>query len=83
MPQVPEEAIQLRAAGFGRQEPNQYPYLPKPVGRLKFSLNPFSMCYQILGPSLCYRLACVLLIAVFIFIAWNMIPVILANSITG
>jgi hypothetical protein len=29
--------------GGGRTEPNNTPYLPPPVGRLEWSLNPFKM----------------------------------------
>ena len=29
--------------GAGRNEPNTAPYLPPPVGRIEFSLNPFKM----------------------------------------
>lgn len=33
----------LRPAGVGRGDPNQDPYLPEPVGRIEFSLNPYKM----------------------------------------
>jgi hypothetical protein len=29
--------------GEGRNEPNNSPYLPGPIGRMEFSLNPFKM----------------------------------------
>ena len=51
-----------RPVGKGRKEPNANPYLPKPVGRLKFNLNPFTMLSQLLGPRLCRRLTCVFVI---------------------
>ena len=35
-----------------RSEPNENPVLPKPVGRLSFTLNPFSLLYQVrVAPS--------------------------------
>jgi hypothetical protein len=40
---VPEADASSRPAGKGRSEPNSNPYLPPPVGRMTFSLNPFSM----------------------------------------
>lgn len=33
--------------GIGRSEPNTAPYCPPPKGRLKFSLNPFTMFVRI------------------------------------
>jgi hypothetical protein len=33
-------------AGRGRSDPNSNPVLPPPVGRLQFSLNPFTMLYR-------------------------------------
>lgn len=44
--------------GTGRALPNKQPYLPPPLGRVKLTLNPFGMCYQLLGPKLCVRVAC-------------------------
>ena len=56
---VPEEEAQLRKVGFGRDEPNTNPFLPPPVGRMQFSLNPFVMIQQMLGPeTLCKLLCC-------------------------
>ena len=58
-------------AGTGRSDPNDNPYLPPPVGRLQFSLNPFYMMMQICGPSLmCKFLCCIFclgLLALLIF----------------
>ena len=53
---VPESKLEELPAGHGRSEPNTNPVLPKPVGRLKFTLNPFKMFLQLLGPKLCKRL---------------------------
>ena len=44
--------------GTGRSLPNKQPYLPPPLGRVKLTLNPFSLAYQLLGPKLCVRIAC-------------------------
>ena len=38
-------------AGNGRSEPNVAPYLPPPVGRFEWSLNPFKMLKQCVGPK--------------------------------
>ena len=37
--------------GKGRSDPNVSPYLPPPVGRFEFSLNPFKMLNQCVGPK--------------------------------
>ena len=40
---LPEKLVKACAVGAARGEPNNSPSLPPPVGRLKFSLNPFAM----------------------------------------
>jgi len=57
---IPKNMADSNPAGFGRKEPNNDPYLPEPQGRLKFTLNPFSMGTQLFGPALCARIACCL-----------------------
>ena len=44
---VPKEQAEAEPVGGGRAEPNRNPYLPKPAGRMRLSLNPFDMCYQV------------------------------------
>lgn len=39
----PKERALKQAVGDARSEPNQEPFLPPPVGRLQFTLNPFAM----------------------------------------
>ena len=57
----------LNLVGKGRDDPNVNPYLPPPVGRIEFTLNPFKMMNQCVGPKFrrqcyCYCL-CFLLVA--------------------
>ncbi len=40
---MPKEVAKKREVGTGRENPNMEPYLPPPVGRIEFSLNPFKM----------------------------------------
>lgn len=40
---IPKDQAELNKVGEARQEPNVNPYLPPPIGRLSFSLNPFKM----------------------------------------
>ena len=51
-------------------------------GRLKFTLNPFSMFYQLLGPKLCARLTGCLCCLVCILLAYYITPVIAGNVIS-
>ena len=40
---TPIETALANPVGYGRSEPNHSPYLPPPVGRISFSLNPFTL----------------------------------------
>ena len=40
---MPAVVAKSREVGSGRENPNMEPYLPPPVGRIQFSLNPFKM----------------------------------------
>jgi len=79
---VPEQLFEELPCGHGRSEPNTNPVLPKPVGRLSFSLNPFYMLYQLLGPKLFNRLMGVLGFLLCLLLLYYMLPVIFANVIT-
>ena len=68
---LPKKNADLDVVGKGRDDPNVNPYLPPPVGRLEFTLNPFKMMNQCVGPKFrrkcyCYCL-CALLVAYLIF----------------
>ena len=78
---VPKQEFDSRKAGYGRSDPNENPTLPKPVGRLKFSLNPCVAIYSLLGPRLCRQLSCLIGIVLLILLAYYMIPVILGEGI--
>ena len=65
---VPWEEASNNPKGTGRSEPNHTPYCPPPSGRLKFSLNPFSMLSQLLGPSCFYKLMCFCCCVIFALI---------------
>jgi hypothetical protein len=56
---VPEWYADLHPVGKGREEPNMNPYLPPPVGRIKFTLNPITCLNQFTGPKFrkkCYKI---------------------------
>ena len=75
--------------GEARQEPNHSPFLPPPVGRLSFSLNPLKMFQQLVGPAMrrkiycltCIACCCALLIALFPLIASDLISALLSKAL--
>ncbi|GBG24784.1 Fer-1-like protein 4 [Hondaea fermentalgiana] len=62
--------------GGGRSEPNRFPKLPKPVGRLNWKLfwNPFYVLRECLGPDLCVKFCCVFIILVAIVLTVVLFP---------
>ena len=64
---LPKKIADLEPLGKGRNEPNMNPYLPPPVGRLEFTLNPFKMMNQCIGPKFrkkcyCYCILCLIVV---------------------
>ena len=55
---LPKWRAELNKVGLGRKEPNVSPYLPPPVGRFKWSLNPFTVLNQCVGPRFRKKLYC-------------------------
>jgi len=86
----PKSMAEANKVGEARQEPNHSPFLPPPVGRISFSLNPFKMFQQMVGPALrrkiycycCIALCCMLLVALAPLIIGNLISAAI-NSVLG
>ena len=83
---VPEKEAKKVAAGEGQSDPNMHPTLPKPVGRMFFTLNPFTLLAMLCGDKLaadcrnfCIVLCCIILIGV---VAFFVTPVLFGNIIT-
>eukprot|EP01029_Cantina_marsupialis_P007665 TRINITY_DN1863_c0_g1_i5.p1 TRINITY_DN1863_c0_g1~~TRINITY_DN1863_c0_g1_i5.p1 ORF type:complete len:706 (+),score=277.15 TRINITY_DN1863_c0_g1_i5:401-2518(+) len=57
---IPKQEALSKENGFGRNEPNVFPRLPPPVGRMHFSLNPIYILKELLGPELFYEVCCFL-----------------------
>jgi hypothetical protein len=84
---VPKAHAEVNKVGAAREEPNTDPFLPPPVGRLFFSLNPCTMYKQFVGPEMrrkiciygCCGICCILCLALFLY----MIPTILGTWIAG
>lgn len=71
---VPLERAKQMPVGNGRSNPNNSPYLPPPAGRLSFSLNPFKVFNDLLGPSICNRILCCLCCVGFMVIIYFLAP---------
>jgi len=61
---LPKSLADSQPVGHGRNAPNDNPYLPPPAGRLSFSINPFKMAYDLIGPKVCFQIICVIVIVV-------------------
>ena len=72
---VPDWYAEAYPVGKGRESPNVEPYLPPPVGRLSFTLNPIKMFTQLVGPrfrkKVCKFVCYFLLILYLIFLIPN------------
>ena len=64
----PKEKALLMPVGAARNDPNTNPFLPPPVGRLKFSWNPFVLGSELCGPALCAQLFCCLICIGFVLL---------------
>jgi hypothetical protein len=78
---VPRFVVEQRKNGLGRGQPNEFPVLPAPEGRLKLRalLNPFTLLREILGPKACVSVCCLFCFVIFGILVWQLGPV--ASSI--
>jgi hypothetical protein len=65
---MPTDEADTKKAGYGRDDPNSNPYLPPPVGRMQFSLNPFTMLSELIGPVLLMKICCCICIILILVI---------------
>lgn len=69
---LPKGMASDNSVGEGRSTPNHSPYLPPPTGRIQWSLNPFSMLAQFVGPTWrrrIYMLICIIIcILILVFL---------------
>ncbi len=84
---VPQDLAEQSKVGDARSDPNQNPYLPPPVGRISFTLNPFKMLAQLVGPELrrkiycccCMMICCALCLALFPLVFSNLVSMVVAK----
>ena len=64
----PKEKSIAMPSGAARNDPNSNPFLPPPVGRIKWSWNPFVLGAELCGPKLCGYFTCCILCTAFILL---------------
>uniref|UniRef100_M4BZV0 C2 domain-containing protein n=1 Tax=Hyaloperonospora arabidopsidis (strain Emoy2) TaxID=559515 RepID=M4BZV0_HYAAE len=67
---LPKHLAEVRSAGLGRSEPNNFPFLPEPVDRLHLSAmwNPCYVLEALMGPKYYRAFASFLLGSVFVML---------------
>lgn len=86
---VPIKYATDNKVGSARDEPNVMPFLPPPVGRIFFTLNPCKLFEQFVGPALrrkiymwCCGIFCsVICVAILYFVVPGIISDVIANAI--
>lgn len=76
---LPLAAAQGCKVGDARNEPNNSPSLPAPLGRMSFSLNPFAMLAQLVGPDVRNKCLGCLCVAACCGLCVALLPLILGN----
>lgn len=82
---LPKSYAETNPVGSARDDPNIEPFLPPPVGRLFFSLNPWTMFKQFVGPAMrkkiCRWVCGILCCAICLALCLYMVPTILGSLI--
>jgi hypothetical protein len=68
--------------GRGRDSPNDDPHLPEPEGRIKLSMNPFSMLMQMIPSKMRRKIMLYLCLALCCSLCIMMAPIIISNGIS-
>lgn len=76
---LPKEQADAYAVGEGRADPNHSPYLPPPVGRIKLSLNPWTMLNQLVAPHIVNKVLCGICLLLCLLAFIMMLPNILTE----
>lgn len=79
---MPMDKAEQVVVGKARSEPNMEPYLPPPVGRISFSLNPCKMLTQLVAPEFLCRVVSALLCIACIALCVMMLPMLASQFIT-
>jgi hypothetical protein len=84
---IPLEDSEKHQNGEGRSEPNLYPILPEPEGRLSFDfLHPLNFLKELIGEDaydrLCMTIVCFFALAVLFGLGYFVFGATIANLIT-
>lgn len=80
---LPIKDAQANPVGEAQSEPNINPFLPKPFGRIEFSMNPLKMLNQLVGPALRRKLYCYCVAIICCALCVMMAPMIFSNIIVN
>lgn len=79
----PGSIAEKNEVGEGRNEPNLLPHLPPPIGRISFSLNPFTMLAQLVNKEYLAKLYKIICLLVCVACCVALMPTILGNLISA
>lgn len=79
---LPEDVARNSPVGIGRSAPNQDPYLPPPKGRFTFSLNPFSLLEQMMGPVFKAKLCGICVIIFVLLFILILLPIFISTLVS-
>ena len=79
---LPKKEAELNPVGEAQGEPNVNPYLPKPFGRIEFSMNPFKMLAQLVGPAFRRKVYCICCCIICCALCVMMAPMIFSNIVS-
>lgn len=80
---LPMKDAEANPVGEAQSEPNVNPFLPKPFGRIEFSINPFKMLAQLVGPAFLRKMYCYCCLAICCALCVMMAPMIMSNIVAG
>jgi hypothetical protein len=73
--------------GSARDDPNTEPFLPPPIGRIHFTMNPFEMYKQMIGPAMrakIFRYCCIAICTSLCITALvYLVPIVFGGLITN
>ena len=78
---LPKSMAEIDKVGKGRDEPNVNPFLPPPVGRFEWTLNPLKFINQLVGPKFRKKCYCFCLCCLAIVYLVYALPTILTKMI--
>ena len=78
---LPKEEAEKQKVGDARSEPNHSPFCPPPKGRISFTLNPFKMLAQLVGPGVLRKIYCLICCAIYCSLFIMMAPMLLSTLI--